>query len=189
MKNVYVDTNVLIAAFMPEDPFFESSRKIYNKLGVDYQGYTSPLSLVEVAGIVSSRLSEFPTEFMPAKIKKEFQSLSAQEMATLITLYVMGRDGLIFFHVPGDVKMNLKGRNVFMPTILSHALAHSLKLSLRAFDSYHYATAYDIVCLYNIPLLYLISNDRHFLKLKNKVGKLLNLTVASSNEFAQIERL
>ena len=85
MKKVYVDTNILIAAFMPEDPFFESSRKIYNKLGVDYEGYTSPLSLVEVAGVISSRLSEFPTELMPIKIKKKFQNLSSSEIAMLIT--------------------------------------------------------------------------------------------------------
>ena len=189
MKKVYVDTNILIAAFMPEDPFFESSRKIYNKLGVDYEGYTSPLSLVEVAGVISSRLSEFPTELMPIKIKKKFQNLSSSEIAMLITYYIMSKDGLNLFHVPGDAKISLRGRNVFMPTILSHALTHSLKLSLRAFDSYHFATAYDLVHLYNIPLSFLISNDRHFLKLKSIIGKSLDLTVTSSNEFAQIERL
>lgn len=189
MKNVYVDTNVLIAAFMPEDPFFESSRKIYNKLGVDYQGYTSPISLVEVAGIISSRSIEFPTEMMPIKIRRKIQNLASDEIAALITYYIMSRDGLNFFHVSGDVKISLRGRSVFMPTILSHALAHSLKLGLRAFDSYHYATAYDLVHIYNIPLSFLISNDRHFLKLKNTIGKSLNLTVTSSNEFAQIEKL
>jgi predicted nucleic acid-binding protein len=189
MKKVYVDTNILIAAFMPEDPFFESSRKIYNKLGVDYEGYTSPLSLVEVAGVISSRLSEFPTELMPIKIKKKFQNLSSSEVAMLITYYVMSKDGLNLFHVPGDAKISLRGRSVFMPTILSHALTHSLKLSLRAFDSYHFATAYDLVHLYNISLSFLISNDRHFLKLKSTIGKSLDLTVISSNEFAQIERL
>jgi predicted nucleic acid-binding protein len=125
MKKVYVDTNVLIAAFMPEDPFFESSRKIYNKLGVDYEGFTSPLSLVEVAGVISSRLSEFPIELMPVRIKKRFQNLSSDETAMLITYYIMSRNGLNFFHVPGDVKISLKGRDVFMPTILSHALTHS----------------------------------------------------------------
>lgn len=189
MKKVYVDPNILVAAFMPEDPFFESSRKIYNKLGVDYEGYTSPLSLVEVAGVISSRLSEFPTELMPIKIKKKFQNLSSSEIAMLITYYIMSKDGLSLFHVPGDAKISLRGRNVFMPTILSHALTHSLKLSLRAFDSYHFATAYDLVHLYNIPLSFLISNDRHFLRLKSIIGKSLDLTVTSSNEFAHIERL
>jgi hypothetical protein len=76
-----------------------------------------------------------------------------------------------------------------MRTILSHALTHQLKLGLRAFNAYHYATAYDLVHLHNIPLLFLISNDKHFLKLKNTIGKSLNLTVASSDEFAQIEKL
>jgi len=74
MKNVYIDTNILIAAFMPEDVFSESSRKIYSKLGVDYEGYTSPLSLVEIAGVISTRLSEFPTELMPIKVRKNFRT-------------------------------------------------------------------------------------------------------------------
>lgn len=189
MKNVYVDTNILLAAFMPEDPFFESSRKIYNKLGVDYKGYTSPFSLVEIAGVVSSRLGEFSTKLMPVKIRKKFRDLSFDEIAMLITYYIMGKNGLNLFHVPGDVKISLRGRSVFMPTILSHALAHALRLGLRAFDSYHYATAYDLVHLYNIPLSFLISNDRHFLKMRTTIGKSLNLTVASSTEFTQIEKL
>jgi len=189
MKKVYIDTNILIAAFMPEDIFFESSRKIYNKLGVDYEGYTSPLSLVEIAGVISTRLSEFPTELMPIKARKKLQNLSSDETAMLITYYIADRDGLNFFHVPGDAKIRIRGKSVFMPTILSHALTHSLKLGLRAFDAYHYATAYDLVHLYNIPLLFLISNDKHFLKSKKTIGKSLNLTVSSSDEFAQIEKL
>jgi len=189
MKNVYIDTNILIAAFMPEDVFSESSRKIYSKLGVDYEGYTSPLSLVEIAGVISTRLSEFPTELMPIKVRKKLQNLSSDEIAMLITYYIADRDGLNFFHVSSDAKIRIKGRSVFMPTILSHAFTHSLKLGLRAFDAYHYATAYDLVHLYNTPLLFLISNDKHFLKLRNTIGKLLNLTVASSDEFAQIEKL
>jgi len=189
MKNVYIDANIIIAAFMPEDIFFESSKKIYSKMGVDYEGYTSPLSLVEIAGVISTRLSEFPTELMPIKVRKKLQNLSSEEMAMLITYYIADRDGLNFFHVPGDAKIRIRARSVFMPTILSHALTHSLKLGLRAFDAYHYATAHDLVHLYNIPLLFLISNDKHFLKSRNTIGKLLNLTVASSDEFAQIEKL
>lgn len=189
MKNVYIDTNILVATFMPEDIFFGSSRKIYTKLGVDYEGYTSPLSLVEIAGLISSRLSEFPTELMPIKVREKFQNLSCDEIAMLITYYIADRDGLNFFHVPSDARIQIRERSVFMPTILSHALVHSLKLGLRAFDAYHYATAHDLVHLYDIPLLFFISNDKHFLKLKKVIGKSLNLTVASSDEFAQIEKL
>lgn len=91
MKNVYIDTDILIAAFKPEDIFFESSRKIYSKLGVDYEGCTSPLSLVEIAGVISTRLSEFPTELIPIKMRKKLQNLSPDETAILITHYIADR--------------------------------------------------------------------------------------------------
>jgi predicted nucleic acid-binding protein len=189
MKNLYIDTTILLAAFMPEDPFFESSRKTYLKLGVDYEGYTSPLSLVEVAGVISSRLTEFPPELISQEIRKKLRMLSPNELARLTTYNIMSKDGLNFFHVPSDAKMDIQGRTVSMPTILSHALIYALKLGLRAFDAYHFATAYDMVHLYDIHLSFLISNDEHFLRLKKAMGKLLNLTVASSDEFAQIEKL
>ena len=74
---------------MPEDIFFKYSRKIYSKLGVDYEGYTSPLSLVEIAGVISTRLSEFPTELMPIKVRKKLQNLSSDEIAMSIRLILV----------------------------------------------------------------------------------------------------
>ena len=78
MKNVYIDANILITAFMSEDIFFESSKKIYSRLCVDYKSYTWPLSLVEIAGVIPTRLSEFPTELMPIKVRKKLQTLNFQ---------------------------------------------------------------------------------------------------------------
>jgi len=189
LKNVYVDTNVLLAAYMPQDPFHESSRKVYDRLGVEYVGYTSPLSLVEAAGVISRRIREFPLELAAGRMRARLEALSLREKARLIAYRMLAKEGLSFFHVPGDVALDLFTLRVSMPTILSHALSHALQLGLTAFDAYHYATAYDLIHLWKTPLSFFISNDRHFIELKREIGKALNLTVASSAEFAALEEL
>ncbi|MBS7609466.1 type II toxin-antitoxin system VapC family toxin [Candidatus Bathyarchaeota archaeon] len=189
LKNVYIDTNVLLAAHMPEDPFYESSRKIYTKLGVDYIGYISPLSLVEIAGVVSKRMQDIRLELVADGIRESFKALSQRERARLIAYKILSKEGLNIFHVPGDVTLDMFMTKVSMPTILSHALSHALQLGLRAFDAYHFATAYDLTQIYRTPLSFFTSNDRHFLELKREIEKALNLIVASSTEFVTLEGL
>ncbi|MEM2904659.1 MAG: PIN domain-containing protein [Candidatus Bathyarchaeia archaeon] len=187
MRNVYVDTNVLLAAYMPQDAFHESSREVYSRLGVEYMGYTSPLSIVEAAGVISRRIREFPPELVKGMMGTRLEALSLSERARLIAYRMLAKEGLNFFHVPGDVALDLFTLKVSMPTILSHALAHAVQLGLTAFDAYHYATAYDLIHLWKTPLSFFITNDRHFLELKSEIEKDLNLTVASSAEFAALK--
>lgn len=188
MKKVYLDTSILIASHMPGDSFFKSSRRIYDRLAADLEGFTSPLSLIEVAGIVSSRLRDFKPQEVCGGSERKLDALSPVEMARLITYRIMTKEGLRIFHIPGDAEVKILRKNVMMPTIFSHALIHALHLGLRAFDACHFATAYDIVKLYREPLSFFVSNDGHFLRSRAEIGRLLDLTVVSSEEFASIER-
>ena len=97
MKSIYIDTNILLAAHMPDDPFFESSRKIYTKLGADYVGYTSSLSLVEIAGVVSGRMKDFQLELLTDKVRGSLKGLSLREMTRFIAYRILSKEGLNIF--------------------------------------------------------------------------------------------
>lgn len=47
-------------------------------MAVDLEGYTSPLSLVEVAGVVSGRLEGFPLKLIPDESRKRLEGLDGR---------------------------------------------------------------------------------------------------------------
>lgn len=173
----YMDTNVFISRYKPDDPYHSSSKKILAALEAgSLRACTSPLSLLETA-CVTSRTYESGVASGQGQGRGPVISALLKRLAGL---------GLAFVHPPGDARFPVGEATVTMPAILHLALNLSFRLGLRSLDCIHLAALMHARSALEEEVGFFVTGDRDFLDRRKELREVTGCSFADPDEFASI---
>ncbi|MHB8567873.1 MAG: type II toxin-antitoxin system VapC family toxin [Nitrososphaerales archaeon] len=173
MKQFYMDTNVFMSRFKPDDPYFEEARSIVEGMEKgELQAETSVLTLLEAAS-VSGRLYE--SRRGDGRKKKIFVVGMLMRLATL---------RIRFVNIAGDSPIPVKGINASLPSIFNESILLSLQCSLKTLDLIHLAAGRHAKRM-NSELDAFVTGDKGFLSNKKELSGIIGMPVLSPKEYVE----
>ena len=164
MAVIYLDTNVIIAAYKPNDPMYNDSNKLFKK---NHKFVVSPITLVELFAVLS-RIKPY------LEIRNEFKNANLNTLLAYILkdlkLEIMVRSYMIKFSV-----LNKKFR---LPLEYYISIKLASALELKTLDLLHVAYAYII----KDEIDFFVTGDSDILKASKKVKQLTGIDVKSPKE-------
>lgn len=175
MSSVYLDTNVFVSSYKPDDPYYEEASIITKALErKQVKGKTSVLTILEMAAVASRNI----------KIYKGDNEKEVRSAAIGKAILTLSRLGLSFIHSSGDAYMVLDGITVDMPMILNQALLIAYSAGLRSFDLVHLAAAKHSKQT-GSQLSAFVTGDSDFLTKKIAISQILETPILSPREYVQ----
>jgi predicted nucleic acid-binding protein len=165
MTAAYVDTNVIVSKYLPQDPFHDRSKSFLDS--GKGRKIVSPLTVVELMA-VTSRQAE--TLQAPEEILKE----EPRRRIRGIVEFFLRDSNLTPISVEANTRMKVAGSIVTVPLeyVSSLKLAHSLRL--RTLDLMHLAYA-DNIRSSGEELDSFVTTDRGILKVSDTIEKILKM--------------
>lgn len=175
MKTAYLDTNVFIASYKPDDVYYEESSAIIKALdGGEIKGQTSTLTILETAAVASRTI----------QIRKGDDGKGIKRRAVSKAILNLSRLSLNFIHMPGDSLAAIDSNNIEMPAIFQQALLLTSSVGLRSFDLLHLASA-KYSSLIDSDLGAFVTGDSDFLLRKKEISQIIGIPVLSPKEYAE----
>ena len=175
MKSAYLDTNVFIASYKPDDVYHEESSAIIKALEQgEIRGQTSTLTLLEAAAVASRTIP----------IRKGDDEKEVRQSAVSKAILDISNLGLTFVHIPGDSSMPIDGSTIEMPAAFHQALLLASSVGLRAFDLVHLASA-RYSSLSHSDLSAFVTGDSDFLSKKKELTRILEMPILSPKEYVE----
>jgi len=174
MRHFYLDTNVFISRWKPDDPYYSEAKIVASSLQKgEISAYTSVLTLLETAS-VAGRLYAHRMKDKGPEQKKMFI------IKTIRRLVVMR---IRFIHLVGDIPLRLSNVKVDMPTLLADSIFLSFLTALRTLDLMHIATARHAKQIDSEKLGAFITGDAELLARKDEISKIIGMPVLSPKEY------
>ncbi|TLX98608.1 MAG: type II toxin-antitoxin system VapC family toxin [Thaumarchaeota archaeon] len=175
MKTAYLDTNVFVASYKPDDVFHEASTAIAKALGRgEIRGQTSTLTILESAAVASRTI----------RIRKGDDERDVRRRAVGRAILNLSRLGLKFIHILGDSSTPMDSYKVEMPAIFHQALLLASDVGLKSFDLVHLAAArYSGQMDSNVGAF--VTGDRGFLRKKKDLSRIIGMPVLSPKEYVE----
>ena len=177
--SAYVDTSVILAKYIPNDPDSASCRKFFKEIEVEK--LASSLSLSEL-GCIFSRLLEAKEVEVPPQIEALLKELSKEENVQALVEYAITDCKLRIVDVdPIPMTVSLVGSPIKISHIYLKALELASKMRLKTLDTLHLA---HISCLKDegMQIEYLVTNDKEILARGDQISGMLKSRVLSSEE-------
>jgi predicted nucleic acid-binding protein len=179
----YLDTNVFISRYKPDDPYHSSSKRILAGLEAgSLRACTSPLTVLETA-CVTSRTYESRPGFASENGSKARGSVISALLKRLARL------NLVFVHPPGDARFPVGECAVLMPAIFHLALNLSYKLGLRTLDCVHLAALMYSRSVLDEEVSFFVTADSDILERRRELREMTGCTFADPDEFARLAGL
>ena len=165
MKAAYVDTGVIIAKYLPGDPYHD--RSISFLASATRRKIVSPLTLVELMAVTSRHIE---TLQVPEKVLQE----PPRKRTRGIVEFFLRDSNLTPVAIQMHARIKAAGSIMTIPLeyVRTIRLAHSLKL--RTLDLMHLAYAENIRSS-GEELDTFVTNDRDILKKSDEIEKLLEI--------------
>lgn len=176
----YMDTNVFISRYKPDDPFHSASKRILEGLEAGcLKACTSPLTVLEAACVTSRSYEDRPG------------SGSGPGKGPVISAVLkrLARLGLVFVHPPGDTRFPVGGDAVLMPAILHLALNLSFRVGLRSLDCVHLAALIHSRSVLDEEVSFFVTGDSEILKRRRELREVTGSAFADPEEFAGLAGL
>lgn len=161
----YMDTNVWIARWKPDDPHHAASIRLVEAIqGGRIEAATSVLTLVEGAATFARRyrvLGQSTRERLP------LEAYVGEQTRRLLAL------PLEWIHVPGELELRLHGTAVSLPAILQEALALAAQTPQRTLDLLHLAAGRFGHQVLGLPLEAFVTGDRTLLQSGSSLRRIL----------------
>jgi predicted nucleic acid-binding protein len=130
---LYLDTNVILARYAPEEPHHDDATSLLNKIEVgEFTAVTSILTLLEVASATSRAYDRF----VPGS-----ESMKREDIVGAFLRRVMALRNLEFIPLGGEITFNADERNIRLPAVFWLALEICVKTGVKTLDNIHLATA------------------------------------------------
>lgn len=174
MRHFYLDTNVFISRWKPDDPYYSEAKIITSSLQKgEISAYTSVLTLLETAS-VAGRLYAHRMKDKGPEQKKMFIIKTIRRLAVL---------RIRFIHLVGDIPLRLGNVKVDMPTLLADSIFLSFLTALRTLDLMHIAAARHAKQIDSEKLGAFITGDAELLARKDEISKIIGMPVLSPKEY------
>ncbi len=178
---VYLDTNVLIAYFKPNDPYYLDSRKILTYDEIDK--IVSFLTLTEFSSVISRLEKGGQIKFAP-EIGKIISKMPLKQRAIILLKYIVKKFNLKVLGAKELISLRVNGEVVSFPLEFLKAISLSYELGLKTLDNLHIA----IVALENklARIDYFITGDRDIIDNRKTILKLVGCPISTPKEFAEL---
>jgi predicted nucleic acid-binding protein len=177
--NAYIDTSVMLARYIPNDPDRVSCTKFFKE--TEIEKLASPLTLLELT-CTFSRLLEAKEIEVPSQIEAQLEESSYEENVQSLVEYTIKECGLrIADVIPFPVTLSLLGSSAKVSHEYLKALKLASQLRLKTLDTLHLAY---ISCLRDegVRVEYLVTNDKEILAREKRVLEVLESRVISGEE-------
>ncbi len=175
MRTAYLDTNVFVSSYKPDDLYHREASMIIKALeSGEIRGQTSVLTILEAAAVASRTI----------RIHKGDDEKEIRQMAVSKIIRNLSRLGLTFIHVLGDSSAPIDEIEVEMPAIFHQALLLASTIGLRSFDLVHLAAA-KYASLMDSDKGSFITGDMDFLSGKRELSKVIGMPVLSPKEYVE----
>ncbi len=176
----YMDTNVFLARFKPDDPYHSSCQKIVRELGKEgLRGCTSSLAILEVASVTSRSIETR---------SGSLHELGVQDRGRVISALIkrLMRLNLVFVDPLDDVQLLSEGKSVRMPALLHGALNLTYNVGLRTLDCMHIASLICARRLLDEEIRFFVTGDADFLQRKKRLREITGSSFVDPDEFVTL---
>jgi predicted nucleic acid-binding protein len=175
LKSAYIDTNVFVASYKPDDVFYEESSAVIKAMKEgEIKGQTSTLTILETAAVASRTI----------RMRKGDDEKEVRRRAVGRAIIRLSRLGLRFIHAPGDSSALIDGSRVEMPVTFHQALLLASIVGLRSFDLVHLAAA-KYSHLRDSDLGAFVTGDSDFLRRKRELAQVIGMPMLSPKEYVE----
>lgn len=181
MKLLYLDTNVILTRYAPEEPQHEAAEKIVRGAEVrKLVAVTSVLTLLEVMSVTSRAYEKFVE--IGGAMKRE-------DIAVAFLRRVASIRNLNFIPTGGEISMKIAEQYVKLPAIFVVALEIAPKIGLKTLDDLHLAASIIASRIYGQKIDYFVTLDEEILKYRREVEALIDALVSTPAEVVEMEAL
>jgi len=185
LKPFYMDTNVFIARYKPDDPFHESCKRIVQGLNSgELEACTSVLTIVETA-CVASRNYEKSKKILT---EREIKTVSREKLISSL-LKRLVKLNLRFINIPGETVLKIANKNIDIPILFKDALLMAYEIGLKSFDIIHLATLKYCIDVLSIPVEAFVTGDTDFLNNRKNLENLFGTIFITPDEYVRIKSL
>ncbi|MGO8805544.1 MAG: type II toxin-antitoxin system VapC family toxin [Candidatus Bathyarchaeia archaeon] len=172
---VYLDTNVLLARYAPEEIHHEQAKRLLSKIETGkLSAVTSVLSLVEVV-CTTSRAYE--------KFNNTAEALGREAVAGAFLRRFLKIRKLRFIPIGGEISLKSTDEDrVEIPAIFALALEIGSKTGVKTLDAIHLASAAISGRLYGQKIDCFVTLDEDILKRREAINPLIESRITSLNE-------
>lgn len=173
---VYLDTNVVLARYAPDEPEHEEAKSLLAKIEAGkVDAVTSVLTLVEVSCTTSRAYQRF----------NETDELARDEVAGAFLRRILNIKKLEFIPLGGDLSVDVEERQVKLPALFVLALEIGSKTGVKTLDSLHLASASIASRVYGKTVDCFVTLDEDILKRREEIRKLIGSRVASPSNLKE----
>jgi len=168
---LYLDTNVILARYAPNEPQHEEAKKLLNKIEKGkVSAVTSVLTLVEVVCATSRAYERFDDKS---------EAFGREEVAGAFLRRVLNIKKLDFIPMGGEASFNVNDRRVKLPALFALALEIGSKTGLKTLDTLHLASASIASRIYGTKIDYFVTLDEDMLNRRKIISSLIESKVIS----------
>lgn len=174
---LYLDTNVILARYAPDEPQHDEAKSLLDKVeGGKLAAVTSILTLVEVVSTTSRAYDRFVDKA---------ESFKRHEVSGAFLRRVISIKNLDFIPMGGEVLMNVEDRRLKLPVLFAIALELGSKTGVKTLDNLHLAAASIASRIYGKKIDYFVTLDGNILKRRENIRELIETKVVTPTEIAE----
>jgi|SRR5208282_2514747 len=168
---VYLDTNVILARYVPDEPQHDESKRLMDKIDAGHiEAVTSALTLVEVVCTTSRAYQKFDDETV---------ALKREEVAGAFLRRLLHIKKLEFIPIGGELSVAADERRVKLPALYALAIEIGSKTGVKTLDALHLASASIASRIYGDKVDYFVTLDEDILKRQEEIRNLIDSKVVS----------
>ncbi len=168
---VYLDTNVILARYVPDEPQHDESKSLMNKIEAgQLEAVTSVLTLVEVVCTTSRAYQKFDDEA---------RALEREEVAGAFLRRLLNIKKLDFIPMSGELSVAAEERQVKLPALYALAIEIGSKTGVKTLDALHLASASIASRICGDKVDYFVTLDEDILKKQQEIRNLIDSKVVS----------
>ena len=168
---LYLDTNVILARYAPNEPKHEESKKLLDKIEKGkISAITSVLTLVEIVCVTSRAFERFGDKA---------ESFGREEVAGAFLRRILNINKLDFMPMGGEASFNVNDRSLQLPALFALALEIGSKTGLKTLDTLHLASASIASRIYESKIDYFVTLDEDLLKQHKVINSIIESNVVS----------
>ncbi len=185
MKIAYLDSNVLLAKYMPSDPYYASSCRIFEEDFVHC--VSSTLAIVEVAACIGRSYSKIQLADSISDVIKVLNTLPVTDRISAFIRFIFSDLSVKFYSHLGSEELLLDHENVRLFSDYARAYSYASRFRLKSLDLLHIAALKNILIEGKISVDYLVTGDKEMLKRKAEINQELEITMIDPDALVQVE--
>lgn len=184
MKNIYLDTAIIISYIKKDDIFYPLSKKIMDSNIINRIGST--ITVIEISSVISRQFNNL--EFSETKISN-WNELNLVEKKSLIISYFLNILPIKFYYCSGSEKFKIQEKWIEFHLSFSKVYRIAPFFSLKTLDNLQIASALNIKEIRNVDIDYFVTTDETILNQAKKIQEMTDLTILHPKDLIKIEHI